>query len=332
MHILYLGGTGNISNACVARSLALGQQVTIMTRGRTEAQTRPGVNYLRGDRYQLADLERAAELRPDAVVDFIGYTADQLELALTAFRGKTGQYLFISSAVVYQKPPTCYRITEDTPHGNPFWQYALDKIACEALLQNSASATGIPYTIVRPSYTYDQTWIPVSVGGHGYLVVERMRRGVPVVVHGDGQSLWTMTHASDFAVGLCGLIGNPQVLGQAYHITSDEVLNWDTIYHTIATAAGVQAQIVHLPSEVIATLVPAWGPTLLGDKMYSCVYINDKIKAAVPEFAPRVSFAEGMRRSLAWYDADARRRQVNPEGNARMDLLVAHYRKLLDRA
>ena len=207
--------------------------------------------------------------------------------------------------------------------GNPFWQYGRDKIACEQRLDRAHRDEGFPVTIVRPSLTYGETWIPCAVGGHDYTVVDRMRRGKKIIVHGDGQSLWTVTHNSDFAKGLIGLLGNEAAIGERYHITSDEVLTWERIYLTIGAAAGVEPDILHVPSEVIALFDSRTGASLLGDKAYSVVYDNSKIKRAVPGFEATVSFAEGMRRSIAWFDADPRRRGVNGDANRLMDRIAS---------
>jgi nucleoside-diphosphate-sugar epimerase len=218
------------------------------------------------------------------------------------------------------------RRTERTPLTNPFWQYARDKISCEERLWRARREEGFPATVVRPSLTYGETWVPCAVGGHDFTVVDRMRRGAGIIVHGDGQSLWTLTHNSDFAKGLVGLLGQRESIGEAYHITSDEVLTWDRTYQTIADAAGVRPELVHIPSEFIAAFDARAGGSLLGDKAYSVVFDNAKIKQAVPGFAATVSFAEGVRRSLEWFRAQPARQKVNHEANRLMDRIVTAYR------
>ena len=324
MRVLFLGGTGNISTACVELCLSRGYQVTVLNRGyRSTAWSGP-VTQVTGDRHDPALLRRVAtEGHYDVVANFIGYTPDEVEFDIRAFGGQTGQYLYISSASVYQKPPNHYLITESTPLVNPYWEYSRLKIACEERLNQAYRDSGFPVTIVRPSYTYGVTWVPNAVGGHGYTIVDRMRKGLPIVSHGDGQSLWVMTSASDFAVGFVGLMGRAQAIGEAFHITSDEVLTWDKIYQTIAKAAGCDARLVHIPSEVIAPLYPRAGASLVGDKACSVVFDNSKIKRVVPEFRAMISFAEGMARSIAWYDADPTRRQVDPEINQMLDHLCS---------
>ena len=323
MRILFLGGTGNISTACVEHALARGHHVGILTRGQRPAPA--GVEAIRGDRDDPASLRGAAEGRWDAVVDFLAYTPPQVEKALEAFGGRTGQYVFIGTAAAYDKVAARLPITEDAPLANAFWEYARLKIACEELVLRASLENCLPVTIVRPSYTYGPTWIPSGFGGQDYTVVDRMRRGLPVVCHGDGTALWVMTHASDFAVGLVGLLGHSGAIGEAFHITSDEVLTWDAIYGTIARAAGAEARLVHVPSALVAALVPDRGASLLGDKAHSSVFDNTKIRRLVPEFQPRVPFAEGIARSIAWFDEDPSRRAVSAVATDNIERVLAAW-------
>ncbi|PYQ52648.1 MAG: NAD-dependent dehydratase [Acidobacteria bacterium] len=327
MRLLFLGGTGNISTACVELAAARGHEVTVLNRGRTPSRVPGSVRVLAGDRDDGSALARAARAtRFDAVVDFLGYRPEQVETAIEAFGGHVGQYVFIGTTAAYEKPVMRYVITEDTPLGNPFWEYARLKIACEERLRHAHRSTGFPVTIVRPSYTYGETWIPSGFGGHDYTMVDRMRRGRPIVCHGDGTSLWVMTAASDFAVGLVGLLGQERARGEAFHITSDEVLTWQAIYRTIAQAAGAELDMVYVPSHLIASMYPDRGGSLLGDKAWSVVFDNGKIRRFVPDYSPRVSFAEGMARSIGWYDADPARRVVNEEMDRRIDAVIAAQR------
>jgi len=328
MRALFIGGTGNISSACVELALRSGWQVILLNRGHASIPEHPALSVIYGDRNDPATLRQAAALNPDVVADFIGYNISHIELDLQAFAGHTGQYIFISSASAYQKPLPHYIVTEETPLANPYWQYARDKIACEERLMQAWRDAQFPVTIVRPSYTYGPSWIPSGVGGHGYTIVHRLRSGLPIISHGDGQSLWVMTHTSDFAVGFCGLMGNSRTLGEAFHITSDEALTWDVIYQQMAEAAGCQAQLVHISSDTIAAAYPDWGAGLLGDKMHTIVFDNAKIKRYVPAYHAAVSWAEGIARSIAWHDADPVRQQLNPETNRRMDDLIARYRSI----
>ncbi len=324
MRILFLGGSGNISTQCVELALERGYRASILTRGQHPVAFSQPVSQISGDRHD-GDLLRQAVVDGhfDVVANFIGYTPEEIEVDISAFSGRIGQYLYISSTSIYQKPPNHYLITESTPLSNPFWEYSRLKIACEERLNQSYRDAGFPITIVRPSYTYGPSWIPTAIGGQGYTVVDRMRKGLPVVSPGDGQSLWVMTAASDFAVGFVGLMGRTEAIGESFHITSDEVLTWDQIYQTIAKAAGCTAKLVHIPSEVIAPLYPKAGASLLGDKSCSVVFDNSKIKRMVPEYRAKINFAEGMSRSVSWYDADPSRRQVNLEINQMLDHLCS---------
>jgi nucleoside-diphosphate-sugar epimerase len=227
--------------------------------------------------------------------------------------------VFISSASVCQKPPQRLPVTESTPLNNPFWQYAQDKIACEQALLRAYQDTGFPVTIVRPAQTYDRTSVPIE---GGWTQVERMRRGQEVVVHGDGTSLWTLTHHVDFAKGLVGLLGHSPGIGEAYTITSDEVLTWNQIYTTLGEAAGAQPRLVHVTSGQIAAVAPAWGPGLLGAKSHSMIFDNSKIKAAVPDFVATIPFGQGAREIIAWRDADPARRIVDEQVDALVERLV----------
>jgi len=330
MRILCIGGTGNISTACVERAVAVGHRVTVLTRGTHPAHLPPAVEQVRGDRNDSGTLAGLAAQHYDVVADFLGFQPQHIAMDVAAFSGQIGQYVFVSTASVYRKPAPSPWITESAARGNRYWQYARDKIACEDALWHAHADSGFPATIVRPSYTVGPTWIPSSVGGHGYTIVGRMRRGQPVISHGDGQSVWVMTAADDFAVGLVGLFGRQQAIGEAFHMTSDEVLTWDGIYHTIARAAGTEAEIVHIPSEVIAAMVPRFGPGLLGDKMHSTLFDNAKIRRLVPEFTAPTSFAATMERSLAWHDADPARQVVDEEASRLMDGLIASYRRYVE--
>lgn len=328
MRVLFIGGSGNISSACVELALRAGHQVTLLNRGREIIPQYPMLDAIVGDRNDPTVLQAAAAGSYDVVANFVGFTPSQMELDLATFTGKIGQYIFISSASVYLKPSRHYVITEDTPLGNPFWAYARDKIACEERLLCAHHEQGFPVTIVRPSYTFGPTWIPSGVGGHGYTIVHRMQQGLPIISHGDGQSLWVMTYHTDFAQGFCGLFGKTEAIGEAFHITSDEVLTWDQIYRTIAAEAGCEANLVHIPSDWIARNCPEWGPGLLGDKTYSVVFDNTKIKRLVPGYCASVSFAEGIRHSLAWHAAEPTRQLPNEEMNRRMDELVSKFSRI----
>jgi len=325
MRVLFIGGTGVISAACTALAVARGIELFHLNRGTRPAPA--GVTTLRGDiRTPAAVAALLTPYRFDAVVEWIAYRPEHIETDLALFAGKTDQYVFISTTATYQKPAAYYRMTESTPQHNPCWEYAQLKIACEERLRAAYRDTGIPMTIVRPSHTYGETKIPYAVGS-GYLVVDRMRRGKPTIVPGDGQSLWTLTHNSDFAKGLVGLLGNPYALGESFHITADEVLTWDQIARLIGKAAGVEPQLIHIPSDLINHYDAALGANLLGDKAYHGVFDNSKIKRAVPGYLATTPFAEGLRRALAWHDADPAHRTIDPDLDATLDRIIAAYRR-----
>jgi nucleoside-diphosphate-sugar epimerase len=323
MRVLFLGGTGNISAACVELALERGHHAGILTRGKRPVP--PGVEAFLGDRDDAAALETVAAARWDAVVDFLAYTPAQVDAAASAFAGRTGQYVLIGTVATYDKPKARLPFTEDAPLANPFWEYARLKIACEERVRAAHRERSLPVTIVRPSYTYGPTWIPSGFGGQDYTVVDRMRRGLPVVCHGDGTALWGMTHSSDFAVGLVGLLGHPGAIGEAFHVTTDEVLTWNAVYETIARAAGGELRLVHVPSALIAALVPDRGASLLGDKAHSSVFDNSKVRRLVPEFRPKVPFTEGVARSIAWFDADPARRVVSPVATENIEKVLAAW-------
>jgi nucleoside-diphosphate-sugar epimerase len=322
MRVLFIGGTGIISSGCAKRlAREPNVELSFFHRGKTDRAVPEGVRLLTGDVRDAASLARAVEnQRFDVVVNFIAFTTTHVQADIDFWNGRTGQYVFISSASAYQTPPARLPVTESTPLRNPFWQYSRDKIACEDLLVRAYRERGFPATIVRPSHTYDCRSLPVH---GGYTVIDRMRRGKPVVVHGDGSSLWVLTHHDDFAKGFNGLLGNPHAVGDTFHITSDELLTWDQIHETLARAAGVEAELVHVPSATIAKSDAAWGDSLLGDKTHSMIFDNTKIKRAVPGFSATIPYAEGARETLAWYDADAARRSIDAQADALMDRLIA---------
>lgn len=326
MRVLFIGGSGMISTAVSRAAIAAGFEVYLLNRGSRPAL--PGSHGLVADAHRPDDVRVAlGSLEFDVVVDWVAYTPDDIERDLALFRGRARQYVFISSASVYQKPPDHYLITESTPLSNPYWEYSRSKIACEKRLMQAYRDEGFPATIVRPSMTYDQN-LPIALGGWGtYTLADRLKRGRPIIVHGDGSSLWVVTHADDLARGLLGLLGNERALGEAFHITSDEVLTWNQIYRAIAEALGVEASIVHIPSDFIARAAPGQAGSLLGDKTWSVVFDNSKIQSFVPGFEATVPFRDGIRRTLAWFAADERRQHVDEAVNAEMDRVLEAYGK-----
>lgn len=323
--ILYIGGTGTISSACVRRSVDRGDDVTVLNRGSSRRPLPPGVQEVVAD-VRDAEAVRAAVAGAefDVVADFLAFTPEHVQQDLDLFEGRTGQYVFISSASAYEKPPRRLPITESTPLRNPFWQYSRDKIACEDLLVAAHRERGLPVTIVRPSHTYDERMIPTT---GQWTDIARMRAGKPVVIHGDGTSLWTLTHADDFAVAFAGLLGNPEAIGDAFTITGTHAPTWNQVYGWLADAAGVaDPDFVHVASETIAAFSPEIGPGLLGDKAHSVLFDNSKVTALVPEFRTTITFDEGARRILAYYDAHPEEQQNDVDRDALFDRIAAHAR------
>ncbi len=309
MKVLFIGGTGIISSACSELAVQSGIELYLLNRGQSIRPAAEGTIWLEGDIHQPASVTAAlGDLTFDAVVEWIAFTPEEVKADIQLFRNRTRQYVFISSASAYEKPPSSLPITESTPLHNPYWQYSRNKATCEALLEEAGQQEGFPCTIVRPSHTYDRTLLPFH---GGYTDVARMRAGKPVIVHGDGTSLWTMTHHRDFAVGFVGLLGNPRAIGQIFHITSDEWLSWNQIYTIVAWSAGAEPKLVHIPSELIATYDPDWGASLLGDKAHSMIFDNIKIRQLVPQFHPAIPFQQGAQEIMAWYDEDPSRQVVD---------------------
>jgi nucleoside-diphosphate-sugar epimerase len=330
MRVLFIGGTGIISTASTRLAVERGIDLTLLTRGQHSADLPAGVHTITADIDDPAAAGRALENATfDAVVDWIAFTPAHVERDLALFRGRTRQYIFISSASAYQKPVGHYLITESTPLANPYWQYSRDKIACEEFLMKAYREEGFPITIVRPSLTYSDTQIPLAVNSwpKSYTIVDRMRRGKKVIVPGDGTSLWVITHNSDFAKGLVGLLGHRQATGHAFHITSDEVMCWDQFYRATAEAAGVETQIVHIPSDFLAACNPEKLGSLVGDKSVSVVFDNTKIKRFVPGYCATTPFSEGIRRTVAWFDADPVRQVIDYDANARWDKLLTAWER-----
>jgi nucleoside-diphosphate-sugar epimerase len=324
LKVLFIGGSGIISSACSRLAVERGVDLFVLNRGTSTDRPLPEeATVLRGD---IADRDATREVLGDhefdAVVDWVAYTPDQVQADIDMFANRTRQYVFISSASAYQTPPNRVPVVESTPLRNPFWKYSQDKIACEDLLVGAYRDAGFPMTIVRPSHTYDKTSIPFD---GGWTVIERMRQGKPVVVHGDGTSLWTLTHHVDFARGFVPLLGSQRALGEAFHITADDGLTWNSIAQALASAAGAEPDHVHVPSDAIAAADADWGAALLGDKAHSMVFDNSKLRTVVPGFAAEIPFEQGAREIVAWYDEDPSRQQVDARLDAIMDTLVKTY-------
>jgi nucleoside-diphosphate-sugar epimerase len=325
LRVLFIGGSGVISSACSGLAVERGIELFVLNRGRSDRRPLPaGVTRLPGDVRDPASVRRALGHRDfDAVVDWVAFTPEHVRADMEVFRGRAGHYVFISSASAYQTPPARLPVLESTPLRNPFWAYSRDKIACEDVLMAAYRGEGFPVTIVRPSHTYDKTQVPFE---GGWTILGRMRQAKPIVVHGDGTSLWTLTHHLDFARGFVPLLGHQRTIGESFHITSDDVLTWNQIAGTLARAAGVTADIVHVPSDAIAAADPDWGASLLGDKAHSMVFDNSKLRAVVPDYRARIPFEQGAREIVAWYDEDPSRQQADSRVDAAMDKLIGTWR------
>lgn len=327
MKVLFIGGTGNISTASSRLAIAKGMELYHLNRG-TQKVPMDGVQTLLGNINKPGELGAIKKHRWDAVVNWIAFTPEDIERDLALFKGKTKQYIFISSASCYQTPLRYPLITESTPLSNNLWDYSKNKILCEDRLLQAYREEGFPVTIVRPSLTYD-TVIPIAIGGFDeYTTADRILRGKEVIIHGDGTSLWTVTHSDDFAKGLVGLLGLSQAIGHAFHITSDEILSWNMIYAILAESLGCPLKPVHIASDFICRIEPSYTGTLLADKAESVIFDNTKIKTFVPGFKATIPFATGIKRTLKWLDDNPDRKVINPLENARIEKVLRAYAAL----
>ena len=335
MKALFVGGTGKISAAIVRRLVReLGWEVWLLNRGnRPEAVPEGAISVVCDINDEAAVREKLEGQFFDCVCEWIGFTRDQVERDYRLFKGMTRQYIYTSSASAYHKPAASYRITEGTTLANPYWQYSRDKIACEEFLMAKYREEGFPVTIVRPSHTYDERDIPVALHGKNgsWQVIERMRQGKPVIVHGDGESLWHLTFNTDFAVGYTALMGNRHAIGEAFQITGDEVLTWNQIYRTIADALGVELHAYHVASDYLAAVGNKYGydfeGNLTGDKAVSVVFDNAKLKRLAPDMTTRVPFHVGVRRALDYILAHPECQRPDPDFDAWCDKVIAAVEK-----
>jgi len=330
MKVLFIGGTGNISSACSELAISRGIELYHLNRGKSA-----GIRNVKGMKTLISDIRNFEETEKvlqgiyfDVVVDFIAFLPEHIHSDIKLFTGRTGQFVFISSASVYQTPPEKLPVTENTPLDNPFWEYSRNKIACEKVLREEYIKNGFPYTIVRPSHTYDKTIIPV-IGG--YTVLHRMLQGLPVILHGDGTSIWTLTHHKDFAVGLVGLLGKTEAINEAFHITSNELLTWNGIYTLLANELNVIPEIIHIPSEVIAKYDQNIGDGLLGDKAHSMIFDNSKISKMVPDFNPKISFQEGAMEIVKWYTENTSQNEPDQQINHLMNTIIRDYSLFVEK-
>ncbi len=322
MNILFIGGAGNLSTDCAALLHQRGHNIFVIHRGRSPLPS--AYTGLMVDRSDAEGMARALQgLQIDVVLNFLGFRISDVELDFSLFNGKIRQYLFISSATVYAKPHRQLPLTERSPIGNPYSEYAQNKQACEEWLLEHCRQDHFPLTIVRPSHTYSCRWIPNLVSSSDYTLVHRLQHHEPVFLHDDGQSLWTLTSAADFSVGVAGVVGHEQALGEIFHITSDQVLTWNQIYAEICRAAHVShPNILHLPLEQICRAAPEMTAKLAGDKAETGVFDNAKIKNLAPDFDCRKNFRQGIAECMAWFQQDPKRRQPNPEIQAIYEKIV----------
>ena len=325
MIVLFIGGTGNISADCAALLHKRGHEILVLSRGQN--QVPPEYRAIQADRKNPEAMRSALKsTKPDVVINFLGYDVSEVEADYTLFNGRTRQYIFISSATVYEKPPSKIPVTEDAPLENRWWDYAQKKIACEHRLLQRAKER-FPMTIVRPSHTYSKLWVPNAISSSSYTFASRFEHGKPVIVHDDGETRWTLTAASDFAVGLAGLVGNDKAMGQAFHITGDEVLTWNQIYSEIADAVGAKSpQIIEIPTDFICKIAPELTGNLKGDKAHPGVFDNSKIKRFVPEFQTRKPFRTGVRESVSWLRAHPHLQNQSPKIDESIDSVIAAWR------
>lgn len=332
MKLLFIGGTGVISSACSDLAIERGHELFLLNR--SVSTKYPAPKYatilqadIHADQQYLTAL--LADHHFDAVVDFIAFSPQDIERDISLFRDRTDQFVFISSASAYQKPLQNYLITEETPLENPFWEYSRNKIACEDLLMKTYRADGFPVTIIRPSHTYGPSQIPLCVTSwrHPWTIIDRMQRGQKIIIPGDGTSLWVLTWHADFAKGLVGLLGEKNAIGEVFQITSDQVLSWNQIYLEVYQALGQARNVVYIPSDYIARFDSEAVGSLIGDKSNSVVFDNSKIKKYVPDYHCEVNWADGLRRSLAWFESHPEFQTIDMESNLIWDKIISGYEK-----
>lgn len=327
MKVLFIGGTGNISSASSRLAVSKGIELYHLNRGINKVQIN-GIKTILGDITKPDSLSELEKHSWDVVVNWIAFTPEDIERDIRLFKGKTKQYIFISSASCYQTPLLYPIITESTPLSNDLWEYSNQKIKCEDRLLKAYREEGFPITIVRPSLTYD-TVIPIAIGGFKeYTTADRILNGKEIIIHGDGTSLWTVTHSDDFAKGFTGLLGLPTAIGHAFHITSDEILSWNMIYEILADSLGCKAKVVHIASDFICKIEPSYTGTLLADKAESVIFDNSKIKTFVPGYKATIPFSEGIKKTLKWLDENPHKKVVREEENRRIDNILKAYHKL----
>lgn len=327
MKVLFIGGTGNISAASSKLAISKGIELYHLNRGQTK-RALSGVKSILGDIYKPNTLSELKKHQWDVVVNWIAFDVNDIERDISLFKNRTKQYIFISSASCYQTPLSYPVITESTPLCNNLWDYSHNKILAEERLQKAYREEDFPITIVRPSLTYD-TVIPIAIGGFNkYNTAQRIRDGKEIIIHGDGTSLWTVTHSEDFAKGFVGLLGLTQAIGHAFHITSDEILSWNMIYKILADSLGREAKVVHIASDFICKVAPSFTGTLLADKAESVLFDNKKIKTFVPEFKATIPFSRGIKRTLQWLDENPENKIIDQETEDLIERVLEAYHSL----
>jgi nucleoside-diphosphate-sugar epimerase len=322
MKILFIGGTGVISSSCSELCIEKGFDLFLLNRGRSFRTPPQKAELIQADISDVRSFESALNNHSfDVVVDWIAFNENDVKRDYELFRHRTKQYVFISSASAYQKPPQKLPITEDVPLINPFWKYSQAKIDCENYLMKRYNENGFPITICRPSHTYDKTKPALKAG---YLPFHRMKTGKKIIIHGDGKTLWTLTHTKDFAKGFIGLLGNQGTIGQAYHITSNETVTWNQIAEIFSRKAGYEPNLIHIPIDFISKYDYEWGAELYGDKAYDTYFDNTKIRNIVPDFKATIPFEEGAGEIAEWYK-DTSNQFLNAELDNKMDLIIREF-------
>lgn len=329
MKLLIIGGTGTISSAVVKRALEKGIDITVLNRGHHELPK--GVHQITADmRDEKAAAAALGNSTFDVVADFITFTKEQAAQGIRLFQGRCKQYLFISSATVYQKPPKTLFVSEGTPLNNPFSEYAQNKIICENEFMQGYRDNGFPITIVRPSYTYGDEHLPFIFNSHKsrYALISRLKRGKPIIIPGDGSIFWTITHAGDFAHAFVGLMGRMEAVGHAFHITTDECHTWDDFAHIIADALGVKARLEHISTDTLCRFIPEEYAAQTGDKAQTAVFDNSKIKSFVPDFVCKTPFVEGISGCIRYYEENPDKCVEDPEWDALVDEIIEKSRSV----
>ena len=338
MKVLFIGGTGLISSEASKLAVKRGFDLYLLNRGNKSSFVPEGAKVLSGDINNEAQIkELIKDMHFDCVVNWIIFTQPEIERDIRLFTGKTDQYIFISTVATYVKPPVYYYVDESTPQNNPIWDYAVNKIACEDRVMQEYREKGFPVTIVRPAHTYGKTTIPFALNSgtrppRPWTLVDRIIKGKKVIVPGDGTSLWSLTHNTDFAKGIVGLLGHSQAVGQSFHITTSEIKTWDQYVRIIGQAVGKEPKIVHITSECISRFLPEFEGGLIGDTSNSYILDNSKIKAFVPDYQATMTLERGIRESIDYFMAHPELQVVDEDLNERFDKLIELYEAFLEKA